>query len=97
MLLLEHWQDGARLGPLLRGFKERGIEVLELDEKSKPRTDEALSLIAGGKVAFILSFNANSNVDSELFHRIRRKAVDLQVQVISTKEEAEALLLCVGD
>jgi hypothetical protein len=35
-------------------------------------------------------------VDSEAFHRVRRKAVDLQVQILSTKEEAEALLLCVG-
>ena len=70
---------------------------MELDELSlKSKGDGVNSLIAGGKVTFLLSFNANSNVDSEFFHRIRRKAVDLEVQVISTKEEAEALLLCVG-
>jgi carbamoyl-phosphate synthase large subunit len=95
LLLLEHWQDGGGLAALLKGFRDRGIEVIELDEK-KSRQEEVMGLIAGGKVSFVLSFNANSNVDSEQFHRIRRKAVDLQVQVISTKEEAEALLLCVG-
>ncbi len=97
LLLLEHWQDGGGLAKLLKGFREKGIEVMELDEKSlKSREGEVLSAISAGKVSFVLSFNANSNVDSELFHRVRRKAVDLQVQVISTKEEAEALLLCVG-
>jgi carbamoyl-phosphate synthase large subunit len=97
LLLLEHWQDGGGLGPLLEGFRGRGIEVIELDEEAlKARSDEIVSLISGGRVSFVLSFNTNSNVDSELFHRIRRKAVDLQVQVISTREEAEALLLCVG-
>ena len=97
LLLLEHWQDGGGLVKLLKGFSERGIEVSELDEGSlKSKGDEVMSLISEGKVSFVLSFNANSNVDSDLFHRVRRKAVDLQVQVISTKEEAEALLLCVG-
>ncbi|MDE1858499.1 MAG: carbamoyl-phosphate synthase (glutamine-hydrolyzing) large subunit, partial [Thaumarchaeota archaeon] len=97
LLLLEHWQDGGGLAKLLKGFREKGIEVMELDEKSlKSRESEVLSTISTGKVSFVLSFNANSNVDSELFHRVRRKAVDLQVQVISTKEEAEALLLCMG-
>ena len=96
LLLLEHWQDGGGLAPLLKGFRDRGIEVVEVDEKTRSKGEEAMSLIAGGKVSFVLSFNANSNVDSEQFHRLRRKAVDLQVQVISTKEEAEALLLCVG-
>ena len=98
LLLLEPWQDGGGLSTIVKGFKDRGIEVIEVDENSlKSRQDDVLALISGGKVSFLLSFNANSNVDSEEFHRIRRKAVDLQIQVIATREEAEAMLLCVGD
>ncbi|MDE1853808.1 MAG: carbamoyl-phosphate synthase (glutamine-hydrolyzing) large subunit [Thaumarchaeota archaeon] len=97
LMLLEPWQDGPGVETLLAGFRKKGIEMLQLDEESLvSRMDEVMSLISDGKVSFVLSFNANSNVDSAPFHRARRKAVDLQVQVISTKEEAEALLLCVG-
>ncbi len=97
LLLLERWQDGAGPAPLVERFKEQGIEIMQLDEASLgPRLAEVQGLISAGKVSFVLSFNANSNVDSDLFHSVRRKAVDLQVQVISTREEAEALLLCVG-
>ena len=97
ILLLEPWQDRTAFVGTTSGFRKAGIDVLEFTEESLgPRLEEALSMISAGKVSFVLSFNANSNVDSELFHRLRRKAVDLQVQVISTKEEAEALLLCVG-
>ncbi len=98
MMLLEPWQDGSRVAGLVEGFRKRGIEVMELDEASlKSKTDQAMAMLSEGKVSFLLSFNANSNIDSELFHKVRRKAVDLQVQVISTKEEAEALLLCVAN
>ncbi len=97
ILLLESWQDAAGVGNLLSRFRKLGIEIMEHDEKSlKSKEEEVMKLISSGKVSFVLSFNANSNVDSELFHRVRRKAVDLQVQIISTKEEAEALLLCIG-
>jgi carbamoyl-phosphate synthase large subunit len=97
LLLLEQWQDSARLQPLIAGFKKQGVEILEVNEVSlKSKVEEIIALIAGGKVSFVLSFNANSNFDSDLFHKVRRKAVDLQVQVVSTKEEAEALLTCVG-
>ncbi|MDG6937257.1 MAG: carbamoyl-phosphate synthase (glutamine-hydrolyzing) large subunit [Nitrososphaerota archaeon] len=97
VMLLEPWQGSAGVKPLLSRFRTAGIEVLELDEETlASRMTEVLGAIAGGKVSFVLSFNANTNVDSEAFHRVRRKAVDLQVQVLSTKEEAEALLLCVG-
>ena len=58
------------------------------------KINELLSLLSGGRVTFVLSFNANSNSDPQLFRRVRRKAVDLQIQVISTREEAEAVLLC---
>jgi hypothetical protein len=96
-MLLEPWQETAGVKPLLSRLRGEGIEMLELDEQAlDSRMTEVMDLIAGGKVSFVLSFNANTNVDSELFHKVRRKAVDLQVQVISTKEEAEALLLCVG-
>ena len=97
LLLLERWQDGAGLAPLVERFKGQGIEITQLDEASLgSRLAEVQGLISAGRVSFVLSFNANSNVDSDLFHSVRRKAVDLQVQVISTREEAEAMLLCAG-
>ncbi len=95
VMLFEPWQDAAAAGGLPAKFRENGVQVLELDEEDAVRRmEEVQSLISSGKVSFLLSFNANSNADSEAFHAIRRKAVDLQVQVVSTKEEAEALLLC---
>ena len=97
IMLLEPWQRSDGVRPLLSRFRAAGIEVMELDEAALgSRMAEILGTIASGKVSFVLSFNANTNVDSEAFHTVRRKAVDLQVQVLSTKEEAEALLLCVG-
>ncbi len=98
IMLYEQWQDGAATSALLAGYRSTGINVLEFNEGSLASSrDDVLRLISQGRVAFVLSFNANSNADSELFHEVRRKAVDLQVQVISTKEEAEALLLCVRE
>jgi carbamoyl-phosphate synthase large subunit len=96
LLLLESGQNSAGSEGLVAQFEQRGIGIRTIEEES-PRTtiEEALALISEGKVSFVLSFNANSNSKSEQLHRIRRKAVDLQVQVISTKEEAEAFLLCV--
>ena len=97
LALLEPWQDSSGAGKLLSGFRSKGIEVVELDEKSaRSRSDEFMKAISDGKVSFVLSFNSNSNSDDESFYRLRRKAVDLQVQVISTREEAEALLLCIS-
>jgi carbamoyl-phosphate synthase large subunit len=95
LLLLEPWQDGTAVAALLSGFRKLGIDIATQDEGSlKGRLGEVLSQISEGKLAFVLSFNANANLDSDIFHRVRRKAVDLQVQVISTREEAQALLLC---
>jgi carbamoyl-phosphate synthase large subunit len=96
LLLLEAGQNSAGSEGLVAQFELRGIEIRTIEEES-PRTtiDETLALISAGKVSLVLSFNANSNSKSEQLHTIRRKAVDLQVQVLSTKEEAEAFLLCV--
>ncbi|HYC26428.1 MAG TPA: ATP-grasp domain-containing protein, partial [Nitrososphaerales archaeon] len=97
IMLLEPWQDRAGSEKLISKFKEAGIEITPFDETTlNSRVSEVLSMISAGKVSLVLSFNANSNRDSEAYHSVRRKAVDLQVQVVSTKEEAEALLLCVG-
>jgi carbamoyl-phosphate synthase large subunit len=96
LLLLEPWQDKTSGSSLVDKFEKKGIEVRVLDEDSPgSRFDEGLGMISDGRVSFILSFNANSNTDIEVFNKLRRKAVDLQVQVISTREEAEALLMCV--
>ncbi|HZW84916.1 MAG TPA: ATP-grasp domain-containing protein, partial [Nitrososphaerales archaeon] len=97
IMLLEPWQDKAGSDRLIESFAKKGVSVLTFDEQSlSSRVQEVLSMVSQGKVSFILSFNTNTNRDSEACHLVRRKAVDLQVQVISTKEEAEAVLLCVG-
>ncbi len=96
VLLLEPWQDETGAEALIAEFKKRGIHVLVVGDKpSQTKSEDVLSLISSGKVSFILSFNANSNATTEEFYRVRRKAVDLQVQIFSTKEEARAVLLCV--
>jgi carbamoyl-phosphate synthase large subunit len=96
VLLLEPWQNITSYEELLEEFREKGIEVRTLDEKlAASEGEDVLSLISQGRVSFVLSFNANSNTTSETLRKVRRKAVDLQVQLLSTKEEAEALLLCI--
>ncbi len=95
LMLFEPWQDERSSEQLIEGFRKKGLDVMSLGGKSpKGKVQEALDLISQGKVSFVLSFNANSNFTSEDLYRVRRKAVDLQVQVLSSKEEAEALLLC---
>ena len=96
VMLIEPWQDEAGAKALLAEFRRKGIEVLKVGKSSPTTADNVLTLISAGKVSFLLSFNANSNVTSDDLQRVRRKAVDLQVQIFSTKEEAQAVLLCVG-
>ncbi len=97
VLLLEPWQDEAAAEPILEEFRKKGVQMLTAGGKSSlMKPDEVLSLLSSGTFCFLLSFNANSNATSDELHRIRRKAVDLQVQIFSTKEEARAVLLCVG-
>ncbi len=95
IMLVEPWQGPAMYEGLLTKFRQHGLRTTVLSEESPAASlDEALSSISGGKLVYLLSFNANSNVHSERLYKVRRKAVDLQVQVLSTKEEAEAMLLC---
>ncbi len=97
LLLLERWQTRAAFDDLISKFEKRGMRVSTLsDESSDGALDEAVSSISQGRTSFVLSFNANSNLHSDKLHRVRRKAVDLQVQVFATKEEAEAVLACVA-
>ena len=96
VMLLEQWQDEVGAEALLAEFRKKGIEMLTIRGSSTTKTDDVLSLISAGKISFLLSFNANSNATSDDLHKIRRKAVDLQVQIFSTKEEAQAVLLCIG-
>ncbi|MDA4118923.1 MAG: hypothetical protein OK455_11350 [Thaumarchaeota archaeon] len=48
-----------------------------------------------GKVALILSLNTNLNKMRKDLYKVRRKAVELQVPLLTTVEEGEAVLLCV--
>jgi len=96
LLLHEPWQEPAGSDSLVAQFNEKGIRIVSIGQGSPAsKVEDALDLISQGKVAFVLSFNANSNTTVEALSRIRRKAVDLQVQVVSTRQEAEAFLLCV--
>ncbi len=93
LLLLEPGQDRSQAEELVRSFAAKGLELSVADAAAG--AEAAMAEISAGKVSFILSFNSNSNSSDEGLRRIRRKAVDLQVQLLTTKEEAEALLLCV--
>jgi carbamoyl-phosphate synthase large subunit len=96
LLLLESWQSPERYEEIVNEFTKRGVGVVVIRAGSaEPTINRALSQISEGKVSFVLSFNANVNSTSEDLRRIRRKAVDLQVQVFSTREEAESVILCI--
>ncbi len=96
--------ERSRVAPLLERFSAAGIEVMALDgmevggsgHVQSMSAERLLKLISEGKFTFVLSFNANSNELSQELRALTRKAVELQVQIISTPEEAEALLQCVG-
>jgi carbamoyl-phosphate synthase large subunit len=94
VMILEPWQDVAGAEALLEEFRGRGVEMLTLGRSPGATAEGVLSMISAGKVSFLLSFNANSNTVSEELHRVRRKAVDLQVQIFTTKEETQAVLQC---
>jgi carbamoyl-phosphate synthase large subunit len=94
-LLLEPRQDVQSAGQLSEAFSKKGVKLEVISAGDERETFEgAIDAITGGRVSFVLSFNSNSNTVSEPLRRIRRKAVDLQVQLISSREEAEAFLLC---
>jgi carbamoyl-phosphate synthase large subunit len=96
IMLLEEGHSADSLSDLVAEFAKAGLGVTTVMEGDRGEViDDVLSRVSRGEVAFVLSFNSNSNKESEVLHRIRRKAVDLQVQVITTREEAEAVLLCV--
>ena len=96
--------EKKRVAPVLEKFRREGVAIVAAEgaELSSGGTVQVtslsgmLNLISEGKVAFLLSFNANSNELSEEMRAVTRKAVELQVQVISSPEEAEALADCIG-
>jgi carbamoyl-phosphate synthase large subunit len=94
VLLLEEQQGPDEFADLAGEFDRMGVGIVTVSERDPAGAEAVLSEISQGRVSFLLSFNANSNRESELLHRVRRKAVDLQVQVVTTKEEAWAMLLC---
>jgi carbamoyl-phosphate synthase large subunit len=98
LLLREPRQDDGEVKEIVQAFAKRGLEVRVVGADASPQVaSEAAAAIAAGGPSFILSFNSNLGATAEALRRIRRKAVDLQVQVITSMEEAEALLLCVEE
>ncbi len=95
LFLLEGGQDSSAAA-VTESFAKAGLQVRTVSAgATEGELAKALEMIGEGNVAFVLSFSANANSVSEPLKRIRRKAVDLQVQILTTREEAEALLLCV--
>lgn len=104
ILLADEKSDLRGVGDLIQGFKELEIgfittqtvkEALPVNSAAVASLDEMLTLIAQGKVGFVLSLNANLNKMRKDLFRVRRKAVELQVPFLSTVEEAEAMKECV--
>ena len=97
VLLLEEGQREDTLTDLISRFGRAGVEFTAAAEGDpSEKVEKVLRAISLGEVSIVLSFNANSNKESKVLHGIRRKAVDLQVQVVTTREEAEAMLLCMN-
>jgi carbamoyl-phosphate synthase large subunit len=104
ILLADEKSDLRGVGELIQGFKSLGIafittqtvkEALPVNSISVASLDEMLTLIAKGKVGFVLSLNTNLNKMRKDLFRVRRKAIELQVPFLSTVEEAEAMKECV--
>ncbi|MBI3859380.1 MAG: carbamoyl-phosphate synthase (glutamine-hydrolyzing) large subunit [Thaumarchaeota archaeon] len=97
ILLLEEAGDSALSEPLIASFAKKGIRIDSLSYDSPPEIlEQTLASISEGRVSFVLSFNTNSNSTSQTLQKVRRKAIDLQVQTFTTVEEAEAVLLCIS-
>jgi len=92
------------LVPLLARYRAAGIEIVALDGMDLDSsgtyqimgTDGLMRMISSGKAAFLLSFDANSNRLDDQLTTVTRKAVELQVPVVLTPEEASALLDCMS-
>jgi carbamoyl-phosphate synthase large subunit len=93
--------EAAKLGPLLDRFREAGLDVVHLQGLQTANQEargldrgSILKMLSAGRVSFVLAFSANSNQIEEEERAITKKAVELQVQVLTTPEEAEAFLQC---
>jgi len=92
-----------RLPALVEGFREAGIEILALEGirpgedavAQRMAADSLVKLISAGRISFLLAFSANSNEIDQAQKAITKKAVELQVQVLTSPEEADAFLRCI--
>ena len=97
LMLMEEGQGTDLSSEMTLSYSQHGVALTTVSAESSPEgIAGALDGISRGEYSFILSFNANRNSTSKALERIRRKAVDLQVQVITSREEANAFLLCIA-
>ena len=95
LALFEDAQTEERSSGIVKAYASKGVPIDFLRPGSSDKEfHEGVSKVSAGDYSFLLSFNTNSTGSKEQFQRVRRKAVDLQVQIFSTGEEAEAMLLC---
>ena len=103
IVLADELSDLTKAASLLMEFKKVGIEFITTQSLANSLGDVAkvasletmLEMTSHGKVALILSLNTNLNKMRKDLYKVRRKAVELQVPLLTTVEEGEAVLLCV--
>ncbi|MDG6938999.1 MAG: carbamoyl-phosphate synthase (glutamine-hydrolyzing) large subunit [Nitrososphaerota archaeon] len=83
--------------PALEKFREAGMDLVspvpvEGAGRVVPEKD-VLEAIVQRKVSLVLSFNNNVNDTPEVVKAVARRAVEFQVHVVTTPEEAEAVLM----
>jgi carbamoyl-phosphate synthase large subunit len=104
IILADEKSDLTRMGALVKGFGEAGIEFVSTqsiatalgpDVVGASTVDEMTEMLAGGKASFVISLSTNLNRMRKDLYRVRRKAVELQVPFLTTAEEGDAILMCV--
>jgi len=104
IILTDEKSDLKKMGALAERFGEAGIGFVSTQSLASglaqgvvkaATVDEMTEMLTNGKASFIVSLSTNLNRMRKDLHRVRRKAVELQVPFLTTMEEAEAVLMCV--
>jgi len=103
IFLADEEGDLADAKEILRGFRAAGISFVTTEALASAlgggaavaSVDSMLDMVGKGKAAMVLSLSTNLGKMNKDLHKVRRKAVELQVPFLTTVEEGEAVLLCV--
>jgi len=103
ILLADEGSDLKDAKALLDQFKKVGIGFVTTQALAgalgagAESLESMLEMVSKGKASMVISLSTNLNEVEKELHKVRRKAVELQVPFLTTVEEGEAVLLCVQE